>query len=184
MLLALAGAVALGVTVACWAQTPNFTLLYGNLSEKDSSGVLEGLTKANIQYKLDLASGAIMVPAKEVHEARLKLAGQGLATRNRDRVRDHGRQAVVREQPVPGDRALPACHRRRAGALDHDHQQRAGARACTWRFRAVRRSSANASSRAPRYCSISTAGARSSPTRWPRSCTWWRPACRTWCRRA
>lgn len=78
MLLALAGAVALGVTVAFWAQTPNFMLLYGNLGEKDSSGVLEGLTKANIPYKLDPASGAIMVPARQVHEARLKLASQGL----------------------------------------------------------------------------------------------------------
>lgn len=78
LLLALAGAVALGVTVAFWAQTPNFTLLYGNLGEKDSSGVLEGLTKANIPYRLDPASGAIMVPAKQVHEARLKLASQGL----------------------------------------------------------------------------------------------------------
>lgn len=78
MLLALAGAVAFGVMVAFWAQTPNFTLLYGNLSEKDSSGVLEALTKANIPYQLDSASGAILVPAKQVHEARLKLAGHGL----------------------------------------------------------------------------------------------------------
>ena len=78
MLLALAGAVALGVSVAFWAQTPNYALLYGNLSEKDSGGVLDALTKSNIPYKIDPASGAIMVPAKQVHEARLKLAGQGL----------------------------------------------------------------------------------------------------------
>lgn len=78
MLLALAGAVALGVSVAFWAQTPNYALLYGNLSEKDSGGVLDALTKSNIPYKIDSASGAIMVPAKQVHEARIKLAGQGL----------------------------------------------------------------------------------------------------------
>jgi flagellar M-ring protein FliF len=78
MLVALAGAVALGVMTAFWAQTPNYGLLYGNLSDKDTSGVLEGLTKANIPYKIDEASGAILVPAKQVHEARLKLASQGL----------------------------------------------------------------------------------------------------------
>ncbi|MDH4133920.1 MAG: flagellar basal-body MS-ring/collar protein FliF, partial [Gammaproteobacteria bacterium] len=78
MLVALAGAVAFGVMVAFWAQTPNYGLLYGNLSDKDSSGVLESLTKANIPYKIDESSGAILVPSRQVHEARLKLAGQGL----------------------------------------------------------------------------------------------------------
>jgi len=78
MLVALAGAVALGVMTAFWAQTPNYGLLYGNLNDKDTGGVLEALDKSNIQYKIDASSGAVMVPAKQVHEARLKLAGQGL----------------------------------------------------------------------------------------------------------
>lgn len=78
MLVALAGAVALGVMTAFWAQTPNYGLLYGNLNDKDTGGVLEALAKSNIPYKIDASSGAVMVPAKQVHEARLKLAGQGL----------------------------------------------------------------------------------------------------------
>jgi flagellar M-ring protein FliF len=78
MLVAVAGAVALGVMAAFWGQTPNYGLLYGNLNDKDTGGVIEALTKANIPYKIDEGSGAIMVPAKQVHEARLKLAGQGL----------------------------------------------------------------------------------------------------------
>jgi flagellar M-ring protein FliF len=78
MLVAVAGAVALGVMAAFWGQTPNYGLLYGNLNDKDTGGVIEALSKANIPYKIDEGSGAIMVPAKQVHEARLKLAGQGL----------------------------------------------------------------------------------------------------------
>jgi flagellar M-ring protein FliF len=78
MLLMLAAAVALGVIAAQWAQTPSYTLLYGNLAEKDAAGVLDALGKAGIPYKIDETSGAILVPAKQVHEARLKLAGQGL----------------------------------------------------------------------------------------------------------
>jgi flagellar M-ring protein FliF len=78
MLAAVAGAVALGVMAAFWGQTPNYGLLYGNLNDKDTGGVIEALSKANIPYKIDEGSGAIMVPAKQVHEARLKLAGQGL----------------------------------------------------------------------------------------------------------
>jgi flagellar M-ring protein FliF len=78
MLVAVAGAVALGVMAAFWGQTPNYGLLYGNLNDKDTGGVIEALTKSNIPYKIDESSGAVMVPAKQVHEARLKLAGQGL----------------------------------------------------------------------------------------------------------
>ena len=78
MLVALAGAVALGVMAAFWGQTPNYGLLYGNLNDKDTGGVLEALTKSNIPYKIDEGSGAILVPAKQVHGARLKLAGMGL----------------------------------------------------------------------------------------------------------
>jgi flagellar M-ring protein FliF len=78
MLAALSGAVALGVAAVQWAQEPNYALLYGNLGDKDTSGVLDGLTKANIPYRLDPSSGAILVPAKQLHDARLKLASQGL----------------------------------------------------------------------------------------------------------
>lgn len=77
-LVALAAAVALGVAVVLWSQEPNYGLLFGNLSEKDSSQVLDGLAKANIPYKIEPSTGAILVPAKQVHEARLKLASQGL----------------------------------------------------------------------------------------------------------
>jgi flagellar M-ring protein FliF len=78
MLAAVAGAVALGVMAAFWGQTPNYGLLYGNLNDKDTGGVIEALTKSNIPYKIDEGSGAVLVPAKQVHAARLKLAGQGL----------------------------------------------------------------------------------------------------------
>lgn len=78
MLAALAGAVAVGVMAAFWAQTPNYALLYGSLGDRDKSGVLDALTKASIPYKIDESSGALLVPSKQVHEARLKLAGQGL----------------------------------------------------------------------------------------------------------
>jgi flagellar M-ring protein FliF len=40
--------------------------------------VVQALQTAAIEYKLDSNSGAIMVPAERVHEARLQLAGQGL----------------------------------------------------------------------------------------------------------
>ncbi len=77
-LFAIAASVALAVYVVLWSQTPNFSLLYGSLSGQDSAKVVEALQKANIEFKLDHASGAVLVPSAQVHEARMKLAAEGL----------------------------------------------------------------------------------------------------------
>jgi flagellar M-ring protein FliF len=78
LLLGVAAAVAAGVAVMLWWQGPDWSLLYGNLSARDSSEVVQALQTAGIQYKLNESSGAVMVPAEKVHEARLQLASQGL----------------------------------------------------------------------------------------------------------
>jgi flagellar M-ring protein FliF len=78
LLVGIAVAVAAGVAVMLWWQGPNWSLLYGNLGASDASQVTQALQTAGIQYKLNDASGAIMVPAEKVHEARLQLASQGL----------------------------------------------------------------------------------------------------------
>ncbi len=77
-LIAIAASVALGVYVTMWSQTPNYSLLYGSLSSQDIGQVLDSLQKSNITYRVDESSGAIMVPTSKVHEARIKLAGEGL----------------------------------------------------------------------------------------------------------
>jgi flagellar M-ring protein FliF len=78
LLLGVALAVAAGVTVVLWWKGPNWSLLYGNLSDSDASSVIQALQTGGIEYKLDNSSGAIMVPSERVHDARLQLASQGL----------------------------------------------------------------------------------------------------------
>jgi len=82
LMIALAASVALGVAVVMWSQEPSYTLLYGNLSGTDSSQVLDSLQKANISYKVEEGSGAIMVASDQIHKARLKLAADGLPKGN------------------------------------------------------------------------------------------------------
>lgn len=78
VLLGLATSVALGVWVVLWMQTPSYRLLYAGLAEKDQARIADELQKAGIPYRVETGSGAILVPEKHVHDARLKLAAQGL----------------------------------------------------------------------------------------------------------
>ena len=77
-LFAVAASVAVGVYVVLWSQTPNYGLLYGNLADQDASNVIDALQKSGIDYRVDHNSGAILVPNAMVHEARMKLAADGL----------------------------------------------------------------------------------------------------------
>ena len=78
MLIGIAAAVAAGVGVVLWSKEPNYSLLYGNLGQQDAAQIAQSLESNGIPYKLDGATGAITVPSDRVHDARLKLAGQGL----------------------------------------------------------------------------------------------------------
>ncbi|PCI06814.1 MAG: flagellar M-ring protein FliF [Gammaproteobacteria bacterium] len=82
LMLGLAMSVALGVTVALWSQTPNYSMLYGNLSAKDLSQITSALDSSGIEYKLDASSAAILVPADKVQQARMRLAASGTKVSN------------------------------------------------------------------------------------------------------
>ena len=77
-MVALAAMVAILVGSWIWAQTPDYRVLYGSLSDRDGGAVVESLQKMNIPYKMAEGGGAILVPSGMVYEARLKLASQGL----------------------------------------------------------------------------------------------------------
>jgi flagellar M-ring protein FliF len=78
LLIGIAAAVAAGVAVMLWWQGPNWSLLYGNLSSRDSADVVQALQASGIQYRMNDATGAVMVPAEKVSDARLQLASRGL----------------------------------------------------------------------------------------------------------
>jgi flagellar M-ring protein FliF len=53
-------------------------LLYSDLSAKDAAAVTEGLTGANVDFKLSPDGSSIFVPRSKVAEARMLLASEGL----------------------------------------------------------------------------------------------------------
>ena len=79
LMVGLAVSVALGVTVAMWSQTPNYSMLYGDLSSKDLSQVTKSLDSAGIDYKIESGGRGILVPAENLHDARMTLATTSLS---------------------------------------------------------------------------------------------------------
>ncbi|MBW8370579.1 MAG: flagellar M-ring protein FliF [Thiobacillus sp.] len=78
MMLGVAAVVAVMVAVWMWGQQPDYRVLFSNFSDRDGGAIVAELEKMNIPYKYAEGGGAVLVPADRVHDARLKLASQGL----------------------------------------------------------------------------------------------------------
>ncbi len=76
-------AVAAGLFVFFWAQKTPMVPLYTGLDQKATAEATDLLRAAQIPFELDAATGAISVPEKNIHDARLKLAGSGLTDSGR-----------------------------------------------------------------------------------------------------
>ncbi|MDP2867854.1 flagellar basal-body MS-ring/collar protein FliF [Methyloversatilis sp.] len=74
----LAMAIALLVGVALWSNSPNYEVLFSNINDKDGGAIVAMLQQQNVPYKFSEGGHAILVPSQFVHDARLKLAAQGL----------------------------------------------------------------------------------------------------------
>jgi flagellar M-ring protein FliF len=61
-----------------WSRAPDYKVLYSNLSDRDGGAIIASLQQMNIPYKFADGGGAVLVSADKVHEARLRLASQGL----------------------------------------------------------------------------------------------------------
>lgn len=78
LMLGIALSVAMGIAVVLWSQEDSYDLLYARMGAEDSAEIIQIIDDLGIDYKVDTASGAVMVPADKVRELKLKLAAQGL----------------------------------------------------------------------------------------------------------
>ncbi len=60
-----------------WLNQEDYRVLYSQLYQEDAASVIEYLKKEKIPYQISDSGTSILVPAGQVHEARLKLAGEG-----------------------------------------------------------------------------------------------------------
>jgi len=78
LMVGLAASVALGVAVVLWAQEPNYQPVLGDLSSYNPQDVTRILDTNGIDYKMDPRTGALLVVADQVYNARLRLAAEGV----------------------------------------------------------------------------------------------------------
>ncbi len=109
VMIGIAASVALGIAVVLWSQTPNYSILYANMAPKDATEVVAALEQNGIPYKINQATGAVMVASGKVQEARMKLAGQGLPHSN-----SMGFEILQQETGFGTSRALEAARFHRA----------------------------------------------------------------------
>ena len=72
---ALAGIV---FAMTAWSSHGDYKVLYANLADKDGGAVIAQLSQMNVPYRMSEGGAAILVPAAQVHDLRLKMATAGL----------------------------------------------------------------------------------------------------------
>lgn len=78
LLVGLAASIALGFYVVLWSRSPDYTVLFHQVSSRDTADIVNVLQQQNIPFKVDTGSGLILVDSKKVHQARLALAARDL----------------------------------------------------------------------------------------------------------
>jgi len=72
---ALAGIV---YAMTAWSSHGDYKVLYANLADRDGGAVIAQLAQMNVPYRMSEGGAAILVPAAQVHDLRLKMATAGL----------------------------------------------------------------------------------------------------------
>jgi flagellar M-ring protein FliF len=70
--------IAIMVGVWLWSQQPDYRVLLSNFNDRDGGAIVTALQQMNVPYKYSDGGNAILVPANQVYDTRLKLATQGL----------------------------------------------------------------------------------------------------------
>jgi flagellar M-ring protein FliF len=78
LLVGLAISIGVGLAAALWLSDSGYSTLYANVSDAEAGEIVTTLQSSGIEYELDRRTGAILVPADMVHEARMVLASDGL----------------------------------------------------------------------------------------------------------
>lgn len=82
LMVGLAASVALGLALVLWLQEPDYQPLMNSIEAQDLEEVSRVLNLNGMDFKVDHRTGMLLVEAGRVHEARMKLAANGITGDN------------------------------------------------------------------------------------------------------
>jgi flagellar M-ring protein FliF len=82
LLLGLAASIALGFGVVLWSQREEYQPVYPSLTGFDVAELVQVLEAGNIPYRVEPATGVLLVPADSVSAVRLEIAAAGITRDN------------------------------------------------------------------------------------------------------
>ena len=78
LMIGASASIAMGVAIILWASEPNYQPIFSDMSTYDPNEVSDLLNLADIEFKIEPRTGALLVLSEDVHRARLKLAAAGI----------------------------------------------------------------------------------------------------------
>jgi len=72
------GIIASFIFLIIWAGSPDFQVLYSNLSPEDAGEILAKLKDQKIPYQISSNGRSVLIPKEHIYETRLELASKGL----------------------------------------------------------------------------------------------------------
>ena len=66
------------LVMSFWLKSPDFQLLYANLSSEDAGAIVDKLKAQKVPFELSNQGRTIRIASDQLHEVRLQLAGEGL----------------------------------------------------------------------------------------------------------
>lgn len=109
LMVGIAASMAIGTALVLWVQGGDYKPLYASLEYVEAGKVMAVLDSSEIKYKLDEKSGALLVEADKIHQARLKLADAGMAG---DRAA--GFELLDKDQPLGSSQFMETARYRRS----------------------------------------------------------------------
>ncbi len=74
LLVGFACVITFSVLILLWSQTPEYRPLYTNLDASQVSAIAKVLDEGGVSFSIEPESGMVLVPAGDIHEARMKVA--------------------------------------------------------------------------------------------------------------
>ncbi|REC96322.1 flagellar basal-body MS-ring/collar protein FliF [Kushneria indalinina] len=78
LIVAGAAAIAILVVLFLWARSPDYRVLFSNLSDSDGGVIIARLDQMQVPYRFSEGGQAILIPAERVEQTRMALASEGL----------------------------------------------------------------------------------------------------------